>query len=144
RAEMEELIKRVEFKGSFQGFLKFLRTDSQFYYTKPQDLVAGYALIAKRMDAELPRLFAELPRTPYGIREIPQYEAPAQTTAYYLAGAADGSRAGYFYVNTYKLDTRPKYEMEALSLHESVPGHHLRIARAQELKDIPEFRRNAT
>ena len=144
RAEMEALIKQVEFKGTFQQFLTFLRTDKQFYFTKPEDLVTSYAAIAKRMDAELPRLFAELPRTPYGVREIPDYEAPAQTTAYYLPSAADGSRAGYFYVNTYKLDTRPKYEMEALSLHEAVPGHHLQIARAQELKDLPDFRRNGS
>jgi uncharacterized protein (DUF885 family) len=142
RSRMEELIRQVEFKGTFQEFLKFLRSDPRFYYEKPQDLVTGYAAISKRMDAELPRLFAELPRTPYGVREIPAYEAPAQTTGYYLPGAADGSRAGYFYVNTYKLETRPKYEMEALSLHEAVPGHHLQIARAQELGGLPDFRRN--
>jgi len=143
RSLMEQILHKVGFSDSFQEFLTFLRTDSQFFYSTAQDLIAGYAAIAKRIDGELPRLFTELPRTPYGIREIPPYEAPAQTTAYYMSGAADGSRAGYFYVNTYKLDTRPKYEMEALSLHEAVPGHHLQIARAQELKTLPAFRRNA-
>ena len=143
RKEMEGIIQKVGFKGSFQEFLTFLRTDPRFYYTNAEDLVAGYALIAKRADGRLPELFAELPRTPYGIRVIPDYEAPAQTTAYYQPSAADGSRAGYYMINTYKLDTRPRYEMEALSLHESVPGHHLQIARAQELKGLPDFRRNA-
>jgi uncharacterized protein (DUF885 family) len=143
RGRMEEVIRQVNFTGSFEEFLKFLRTDQRFYFREPEDLVTAYAAISKRMDAELPKLFAELPRTPYGVRRIPDYEAPAQTTAYYMPGAADGSRAGFFYVNTYKLETRPKYEMEALSLHEAVPGHHLQISRAQELKDLPDFRRNA-
>jgi uncharacterized protein (DUF885 family) len=143
RKEMEGIIQRVGFKGSFQEFLTFLRTDPRFYYTNAEDLVAGYALIAKRADGRLPEMFRELPRTPYGIGVIPDYEAPAQTTAYYQGGAADGSRAGFYMINTYKLDTRPKYEMEALSLHEAVPGHHLQISRAQELKGLPDFRRNA-
>ncbi|MEK6286747.1 MAG: DUF885 domain-containing protein [Acidobacteriota bacterium] len=143
RREMEAIILHAGFKGSFQEFLTFLRTDPRFYYTKPEDLVAGYSYIAKQADGKLPQLFAELPRTPYGVRVIPDYEAPAQTTAYYQPGAADGSRAGVFMINTYKLNMRPKYEMEALTLHESVPGHHLQIARAQELKGLPDFRRNA-
>jgi uncharacterized protein (DUF885 family) len=143
RKEMEGIIQKVGFKGSFQEFLTFLRTDPRFYYTNAEDLVAGYALIAKRADGRLPEMFRELPRTPYGIGVIPDYEAPAQTTAYYQGGAADGSRAGFYMINTYKLDTRPKYEMEALSLHEAVPGHHLQISRAQELKGLPDFRRNA-
>jgi len=143
RKEMEGIIRQVGFKGSFRDFLNFLRTDERFYYKKPEDLVTGYRDIAKRADGKLPELFAELPRNPYGVREIPEYEAPAQTTAYYLQGASDGSRAGTYWVNTYKLNTRPKYEMEALSLHESVPGHHTQISRAQELKGLPEFRRNA-
>ncbi len=143
RREMEAVIRAVDFKGSFQEFLAHLRTDPRFYYTRPEDLVAGYRDICKRADAELPRFFAELPRNSYGVREIPLYEAPAQTTAYYQQGAADGSRPGWYWVNTYKLETRPRYEMEALSLHESVPGHHLQISRAQELKGLPDFRRNA-
>jgi uncharacterized protein (DUF885 family) len=141
--EMEAVVRQTGFKGSFQEFLTFLRTDPRFYYTKADELVAGYSYIAKLADGKLPELFAELPRTPYGVRVIPDYEAPAQTTAYYQPGAADGSRAGLYMINTYKLDTRPKYEMEALTLHESVPGHHLQIARSQELEGLPEFRRNA-
>ena len=143
RKEMEAIIRQVGFTRSFQDFLAYLRTDPRFYYTKADDLVAGYSYIAKLSDGKLPELFAELPRTPYGVRVIPDYEAPAQTTAYYQPSAADGSRAGLFMINTYKLDTRPKYEMEALTLHESVPGHHLQIARAQELNGLPDFRRNA-
>ncbi|MEK6302669.1 MAG: DUF885 domain-containing protein [Acidobacteriota bacterium] len=143
RREMEDVIKKAGFNGSFAEFLTFLRTDPRFYYTKADELVAGYSYIAKVADGELPKLFAELPRTPYGVRVIPDYEGPAQTTAYYQPSAADGSRAGYYMINTYKLETRPKYEMEALTLHESVPGHHLQIARAQELKGLPDFRRNA-
>ena len=143
RKEMEAIIRQVGFTRSFQDFLAYLRTDPRFYYTKADELVAGYSYIAKLSDGKLPELFAELPRTPYGVRVIPDYEAPAQTTAYYQPSAADGSRAGLFMINTYKLDTRPKYEMEALTLHESVPGHHLQIARAQELNGLPDFRRNA-
>jgi uncharacterized protein (DUF885 family) len=143
RKEMEAVIQQVGFKGSFQDFLTLLRTDPRFYYTKPEDLVTGYRDIAKRIDAELPKLFAELPRNTYGVREFPTFEAPAQTTARYYDGAADGSRAGFFMVNTYLLNTRPKYEMEALTLHEAVPGHHLQTSRAQELKELPDFRRNA-
>lgn len=143
RNEMESVIKHVGFEGTFEEFLAFLRTDPQFYYTNSHDLIVGYREIAKRADPELPRLFAVLPRNTYGVREIPAYEAPSTTTAYYQSGAADGSRPGYYWVNTYKLNSRPKYEMEALTLHESVPGHHLQISRAQELKELPEFRRNA-
>lgn len=143
RGEMEAVIQQSGFKGSFPAFLTFLRTDPQFYYIRPEELVKGYRDLCKRIDPQLPLLFAELPRNTYGVLEIPAYEAPAQTTAYYRAGAADGTRAGNYWVNTYKLDTRPKYEMEALSIHEAVPGHHLQISRAQELKGLPEFRRNA-
>jgi len=143
RAEMDSVVKRVQFKGTFNEFLVFLRTDPRFYYTKPEDLLSGYRDISKRVDAELPRLFAELPRNSYGVKPFPDYEAPSQTTARYYPGAEDGSRSGTFMANLYRLDMRPKYEMEALTLHEAVPGHHLQISRGQELRGLPSFRRNA-
>jgi uncharacterized protein (DUF885 family) len=144
RAEMDSVFKETGFKGTLAEFGEFLRTDPRFYYTKAEDLVTAYRDIAKRADAELPKLFSELPRTPYGVRPFPDYEAPNQATAMYYPGASDGSRAGYFIVNTYRLDMRPIYEMEALTLHEAVPGHHLQIARAQELSHLPDFRRNGS
>lgn len=143
RTEMEHVISETGFEGSFREFLHFLRTDPRFYYREADELVRGYRDICKRIDGQLPRLFGKLPRNPYGVKVIPAAEAPTMYTAYYQPGAADGSRAGFYMVNTYKLDTRPRYEMEALTLHESVPGHHLQISLAQELKSLPDFRRNA-
>jgi uncharacterized protein (DUF885 family) len=143
RAEMEAVVRQSGYKGSFAEFLTFLRTDPQFYFTTADALVTAYRDISKRADAELPRFFATLPRNQYGVRPFPDYEAPSQTTARYYPGAEDGSRPGYFMVNTYQLGMRPKYEMEALTLHEAVPGHHLQIARAQELEGLPAFRRNS-
>jgi uncharacterized protein (DUF885 family) len=141
RAQMDSLIRSTGFKGDFAAFVSMLRTDPKFYYTDSAALVQGYRDISKRIDPELPKLFGKLPRLPYGVTTIPSYSAPSQTTAYYQEGSPDAHRAGQFYVNTYKLDTRPKWEMEALSVHEAVPGHHLQLALAQELEEIPEFRR---
>jgi uncharacterized protein (DUF885 family) len=141
-AEMEKVIASAGFKGSFHDFTEFLRTDARFFYDKPDDLVNAYRIIAKKIDPELARLFGKLPRLPYGICVIPDFKAPSQTTAYYQAGAPSAGRPGCYFVNTYKLDARPKWEMEALTLHESVPGHHLQISLAQELADVPEFRRH--
>ncbi len=142
RAEMDKIIKGSGFEGTQKEFFEFLRGDPQFYYSKPEHLLAGYRDICKRADAELPKLFGKLPRLPYGVREVPEYSAPSQTTAYYHGGSLKAGRPGWFYANTYKLETRPKWEMEALALHEAVPGHHLQIALAQEIEDVPKFRKH--
>lgn len=140
-AEMEEVIKDSGFKGSFDEFLVFLRTDSQFYHKTKQGLLAEYRDIAKRADPELMKLFGHLPRTPYGIVPVPTYAEKSQTTAYYQGGSVKAGRAGYYYANTYALDTRPRWEMEALTLHEAVPGHHLQLSIQDELEDMPWFRK---
>jgi len=141
RAEMNEVIDESGFDGSFDEFVEFLRTDPRFYAETPEELMREVAYVCKKMDGELPRLFKTLPRMPYGIREVPEYIAPRTTTAYYSRPAGDGTRAGYYYVNTYDLASRPLYEVEALSLHEAVPGHHLQIALQQEIEGLPAFRR---
>ena len=144
RGEMEKVREQAGFKGTLAEFATFLRTDPRFYFNDARELVREYRDICKRIDPALTRLFGKLPRLPYGVVEIPAFAAPSQTTAYYRPGSARINRAGSYYVNTYKLDTRPKWEMEALSLHESVPGHHLQIALAQELSGVPEFRKNVS
>ncbi|MCP4814350.1 MAG: DUF885 domain-containing protein, partial [Planctomycetaceae bacterium] len=143
RREMKAIPPRVQFKGDLPQFITFLRTDKQFYPTTPEQLEKEVALTLKRMDGQLPTLFKKLPRMPYGIRRVPAYIAPKTTTAYYSQPAGDGTRAGFYYINTYNLSSRPLFEIEALSLHEAVPGHHLQLALQQELVDLPDFRRFA-
>lgn len=140
RAEMEEVIKQAEFKGDFKAWLEYLKTNPDFYPKTPEERMQVVATISKKMDGELPKLFGKLPRMPYGLKEIPADIAEKTTTAYYQRPAGDGSRAGFYFVNTSLLDTRPLYQLEALSLHEAVPGHHLQIALAQEL-ELPNFRK---
>ncbi|MCH7981869.1 MAG: DUF885 domain-containing protein [Proteobacteria bacterium] len=141
RDEMQLIIDEVEFDGDFQAFLNFLRTDPQFYYDNADDLYNAYLATSKRIDPELVKLFGHLPRMPYGVKPIPAATAPDTTTAYYSRPAADGSRAGTYWVNLYMPEVRPKYEIEVLSVHEAMPGHHLQLALQQELGDMPEFRR---
>lgn len=141
RAEMEEVIKETGFKGSFQEFSAHLRSDPKFFFTDSQALLSGYRDIAKRIDPELMKQFGKLPRLQYGIRAVPAFSEKSQPTAYYQNGTLEGGRAGIFYANTYDLKGRPKWEMEPLTLHEAVPGHHLQISLAQEMDNVPSFRK---
>ena len=141
RAEMEQLKVEAGFRGELQEFFRELRTDPRHFFITRGALLVGYRDIAKRVDGELPRLFGRLPRLPYGVLPIPEYSEQTQTTAYYMPGAPDSGRAGVFFANTYDLKMRPRWEMEALTLHEAVPGHHLQISLAQELEGLPKFRR---
>jgi prolyl oligopeptidase len=141
RGEMQQIIDELGFEGDFQDFLTFLRTDPQFYYDNPDDLYEAYLATSKRIDPELVKLFGTLPRMPYGVKPIPDAIAPDTTTAYYSRPAADGSRAGIYWVNLYRPEVRPKYEIEVLSVHEAMPGHHLQLAIQQEIGDMPNFRR---
>ncbi|WP_173497793.1 DUF885 family protein [Shewanella sp. ISTPL2] len=140
RQEMEQIIASVGFKGNFADFLHFLRTDPQFYTTSAEQLLKEAAFIAKKADAMLPKYFGKLPRQPYGIAPVPAEIAPKYTTGRY-SGSNSDDEPGYYWVNTYALDKRPLYELEALTLHEAVPGHHLQISLNSELTSLPDFRR---
>ncbi len=141
RAEMQQVIDQTGFKGSFAEFVQFLRTDPQFYVTKPEQLLKEAAYLSKKIDAQLPKLFKTLPRTPYGVEPVPAEIAPKYTTGRYAGGRAAGE-PGFYWVNTYALDRRPLYELEALTLHEAVPGHHLQVALANEQDSLPVYRRS--
>jgi uncharacterized protein (DUF885 family) len=141
RAEMDSLMKAAGFQGTLAQFAEFLRTDPRFFYSDAASLVTAYRDIAKRADPELVKLFGRLPRLPYGVSPVPTFFEKSTTTAYYQIGSPQAGRAGVFFVNTYDLQSRPKWEMEALTMHEAVPGHHLQISLAQELEGVPELRR---
>jgi uncharacterized protein (DUF885 family) len=141
REEMEQVMKETGFEGSFPEFLEFLRTDPQFFYETPEELLQGYRDICKKADPRLIEFFGKLPRLPYGVKEIPEHSAESAPTAYFQSGSMEAGRAGYFFANTSKLETRPKWEMEALALHEAVPGHHLQLALAQEMPEAHDLRK---
>ena len=142
RAEMEAIKKQVKFSGTLAEFFTHLRTDPKFFYSNGEDLLNGYRAVAKRIDPELIKISRKLPRAPYGVIPVPDAVAPISPTAYASGGAPDGSRPAYFFANLYKPETRPKWEMLALTLHEAMPGHCLQISAAQELGELPEFRRH--
>ena len=140
-AEMNAVMKQVGFQGDFAAFLQFLRTDPRFYAKTPEELLARASRIAKRIDGKLPSLFRTLPRLPYTVEPVPADIAPKYTTGRYVGAPQGSTQPGIYWVNTYKLDARPLYNLEALTLHEAVPGHHLQIALSHELANLPNFRR---
>ena len=141
RAEMEMVAPRTGYSGSLPDVFAAMRSDPANYHRSADELLVAYRALAKRIDPELVRFFRLLPRAPYGVTPIPASIAPDATTAYYQPGAIDGSRAGSYYVNLYRPDQRPIYEMPVLTLHESVPGHHLQFSLAAEDRTLPDFRR---
>lgn len=143
RGEMDQIIEQVGFEGDFAAFVEHLRTTDRFYAESDEQLLAECAAILKRADGQLPAMFGLLPRMPYGLKPVPEYIAPKTTAAYYMRPNGDGSRAGFFYLNTYDLKSRPLYMLEALALHEAVPGHHLQIALQQELEGVSPLRKNS-
>jgi uncharacterized protein (DUF885 family) len=142
RREMDEVIRKTGFKGSFAEFLEFLRKDPRFYAKTSEELLKQASWIAKRMDGRLPSLFGRLPRQPYGVEPVPDDLAPKYTGGRYVGAPLGGTRAGTYWVNTYALESRPLYTLESLTLHEAVPGHHLQTALAREIEDLPAFRRH--
>ncbi len=142
RSEMEAVIQETKFEGTFEEFLDFLRTDPQFYCDTPECLLKAASYIAKKIDGRLPMLFSKLPSLPYGVEPVPDAIAPRYTTGRYVPGSTANHRSGTYWVNTYNLKVRPLYNLPALTLHEAVPGHHLQISLAEELKDMPHFRQH--
>jgi uncharacterized protein (DUF885 family) len=140
RGEMETVMKETRFEGDFNKFIIYLNSDPKFFHASPETLLAGYRDIAKRLDFELPKLFAELPRSPYGVQAMPAHMG--RRAEYYNGPALDGSRAGTFFADSLAWRTKPKWQMETLVVHETVPGHHLQVARATELRGLPNFRRS--
>jgi uncharacterized protein (DUF885 family) len=139
--DIDATMKQAGFTGTYAEFAAQLWHDPKWYYASGEELLAGYRDIAKRIDAEAPRLFAELPRIPYGVRAMPAYQGP-DAAEYYDRPPTDGSRAGFFNANTVGWKSRPIWRMATLTAHEAVPGHHLQIARGLELRGLPQFRRN--
>ncbi len=140
-AEMNEVMKSTGFKGDMPAFLHFLRTDPQFYAKTPYELLARASYIAKKIDGKLPSLFGKLPRLPYTVEPVPADIAPKYTSGRYVGAPEGSTKPGIYWVNTYALESRPLYNLEALTLHEAVPGHHLQISLSREIPDVPNFRR---
>lgn len=143
RAAMDKLQAEIGFAGTREAFFQHLRSDPKFFCPTPEALLEAYRAAAKRIDPELVRVFRTVPRMPYGVRPVPAEAAPDATAGYYQGGAADGSRPAYFYANLYRPESRPRWEMLPLALHEAVPGHHFQFARALELPELPMFRKTA-
>ena len=138
--EMEAILVELDFQGTIKEFFDFLRAEPSFYFAEKSELIQGYADLLHKIEAKLPDLFGKLPTTPYQVQAIPESCEEQAVGAYYVEGSLSTNRPGSFFVNTSDLNTRPKWEMAALALHEALPGHHLQVSLALENKALPEFR----
>jgi uncharacterized protein (DUF885 family) len=141
QAEMERVKNQVGFKGDLKAFVLALRTDPQFYFKKPDELVNGYAVLKAQVSEALPKLFDIAPKADFEVRAVEAFRERSAAAASYQTGTPDGKRPGVFYANTYDLPSRPRYMMEAIFLHEALPGHHMQLALQYELPELPRFRR---
>ena len=141
QAEMAAVMEQVGFDGELQAFFDYLNTDPKFYFTREEDLIAGYNALRERLDKATPALFSRMPKAGFEIRQVEAFRAKSASGGSYMSPTPDGSRPGVFYVNTYDLAARPKWAMESLFLHEAIPGHHFQLALAVELDHLPSFRR---
>ncbi len=147
QGEMKEIMKKVKFKNdNLHDFFDFMRTDKQFYYPntpegKEQYRVKAVALI-DHMKTELDKLFLTKPKADIEVKAVEPFREKSAGGAFYEEPALDGSRPGRYYINLYDMSNQATYQMDALAYHEGIPGHHMQIAIAQELKNIPEFRKN--
>ncbi|HMD81787.1 MAG TPA: DUF885 domain-containing protein, partial [Anaerolineales bacterium] len=139
--EMRLVMKEVDFHGDLKAFFKYMNEDTRFYYTKREDLIEGYRQLKEKVRPLLPKLFDVMPKADYEVRAVEPFREQSASGGSYNSATPDGSRPGVFYVNAYDLSARPKWAMEALSLHEAAPGHHFQIAIQQEMEELPRFRR---
>jgi len=141
QGEMDGVMQQVGFKGDRKAFFRFMQTDPQFFFRKREDLIDGYVAIKERVAPALPKLFEILPKADYEVRAIEPFREKSGPGGQYQAASEDGSRPGVFYANAYDLNARPRWAMEALSLHEANPGHHFQITIQREQQGLPKFRR---
>lgn len=140
RREMDSVRVKAGFTGTLKDFFEFLREEPRFYYKNPADLINGYNEIRKTVEANIGRLFKHIPRSGFEIRPVPEFQEKSAAGAFYIPPAKDGSRPGVFYANTHDMNSRPKYDMQCIFLHEAIPGHHFQISIAQEQDNLPKFR----
>ncbi|MFI0435479.1 MAG: DUF885 domain-containing protein [Parachlamydiaceae bacterium] len=141
--QMIKIIESTGFLGTFDEFLEFMKTDPHFFYSTRSELLEGYRRLTREIESRLPLLFSDFPALPFDVIPIPAYSEESQIAAYYCPGSVSNGRPGYFFINTSYPEERPKWEMEPLALHEAVPGHHMQISLAQELKHLPKFQKNS-
>ena len=141
RDEIGQIVQRTGFAGSTDEFIRHLNSDPKFFVASPEALLAAYRAMAPRVDPQLPKLFHAVPRMPYAVRAMTRAEAASSTAANYTPGSLERGTSAYFTINALGHASEATWRVETLFLHETVPGHHLQIARAAELDGLSAWRR---